>query len=115
MIFYRYKHTRSNIMDINIGERIAYFRSAKGLSVNKLANLAGVSQSYLRDLELGNNNNPTIEVLDCICGTLDISLKEFFDINSDKQFSDEPLIKEIYQLTSSQRENLRIFLKSIRD
>lgn len=101
-------------MDMNIGERIRYFRSAKGLSVNKLANLAGVSQSYLRDLEIGNNNNPTIEVLDCLCETLGISLRDFFDMNTDMHFIDEPLIKEIYQLTPSQRENLRVFLKSIR-
>lgn len=102
-------------MEMNVGERIAYFRSAKGLTVNKLATLSGVSQSYLRDIELGNNNNPTIEVLDCLCSTLGISLKEFFDVDSDMPFSDEPLIKEIYQLTPSQRENLRIFLKSMRN
>lgn len=37
--------------EMNIGERIAYFRSSKGLTVNKLANLSGISQSYLRDIE----------------------------------------------------------------
>ena len=61
-------------MEFNIGKCISYFRSAKGITVNKLANLSGVSQSYLRDLELGNNNNPTIKILDCICQTLGISL-----------------------------------------
>ena len=102
-------------MEFNVGKRIAYFRSAKGITVNKLANLSGVSQSYLRDLELGNNNNPTIEILDCICQTLGISLKEFFDIDSNISFHEDPLFKEIYQLTPSQRENLRIFLKSIKE
>ena len=101
-------------MDINIGERIAYFRSAKGITVNKLANLSGISQSYLRDIELGKYNNPTVELLDCICTTLDISLKDFFDTDAEIKFLDEPLIQEIFQLSSSQRENLRIFLKSIR-
>ena len=78
-------------MKLNIGQRIAYFRSAKGLSVNKLANLAGVSQSYLRDIELGNNNNPTVEILDCICQALNISMKEFFDIDSNIDFKNDPL------------------------
>lgn len=109
------KTRKSDDMDINIGERIAYFRSAKGLTVNKLANLSGISQSYLRDIELGKNNNPTVELLDCICTTLDISLKDFFDLNTEIQFINDPLIKEIFQLSSSQRENLRIFLKSIRE
>lgn len=38
-----------------IGNRITYFRKLKGISVNKLANLAGISQSYLRNIEKENN------------------------------------------------------------
>lgn len=98
-------------MNINIGERITHFRSAKGLTVNKLANLSGISQSYLRDIELGKNNNPTVEILDCLCATLGISLKDFFDI--DQQYMDEPLVKEILQLSAPQKENLYAFLKSM--
>ena len=45
---------------MDVGSRIKYFRCKKNISVNKLANLAGVSQSYLRDVELGNKQ-PTIE------------------------------------------------------
>lgn len=47
---------------MDIGERIIFLRTAKQYSVNKLANLAGISQSYLRDIELGNKN-PTVEIL----------------------------------------------------
>jgi transcriptional regulator with XRE-family HTH domain len=100
-------------MEMNIGERITYFRTAKGFTVNKLANMAGVSQSYLRDIELGNNNNPSIDVLDCLCGALGISLKDFFDVDNDTQFMHEPLQKEIFKLTPTQRENLYVFLKSV--
>jgi transcriptional regulator with XRE-family HTH domain len=100
-------------MEMNIGERITYFRTAKGFTVNKLANTAGVSQGYLRDIELGNNNNPSIDVLDCLCGALGISLKEFFDVDNDTQFVHDPLQKEIFKLTPAQRENLYVFLKSV--
>ena len=41
-------------MDINIAERITYFRNLRGFSVNYLANKAGVSQSYLREIEMGH-------------------------------------------------------------
>jgi transcriptional regulator with XRE-family HTH domain len=100
---------------MNVGERIAFFRRAKGVTVNKLAILSGVSQSYLRDLELGNNNNPTVDTLSCICTILGISLKEFFDTGAEKNFNEDPLIQEIYHLSSSQREQLRLFLTSMRD
>ena len=61
-----------------IGERIKYFRMQKGYSTNKLANESGISQSYLRDIEL-QNKNPTIEIIYLICKTLGITLKQFFD------------------------------------
>ena len=35
---------------MDIGTRISYFRNAKQYSVNRLATLAGISQSYLRDV-----------------------------------------------------------------
>lgn len=65
---------------MNVGERIKYFRDQKSITVNKLANLAGVSQSYLREIELGNKQ-PTVEYLEYICWALNISLKEFFSVD----------------------------------
>lgn len=38
--------------------------------------MAGISQSYLRDVELGNKN-PTVEVLSYLCDALGISLLDF--------------------------------------
>lgn len=102
-------------MEVNIGERIAYFRKSRNFSVNYLANQAGVSQSYLREIELGNYKNPSVDILDALCNALGISLKEFFDTNAELKDTDDSLLKEIALLTPNQRENLRIFLNSIRD
>ncbi len=102
-------------MEINIGERISHLRTSRGYSVNYLANQAGVSQSYLREIEMGRYENPSIDILDALCGALGISLKEFFDTHTEPQDSKDLLLDEILQLTSSQRENLRIFLKSVRN
>lgn len=94
---------------MEIGKRIEFFRTGKGYSVNKLANLAGVSQSYLREIELGNKN-PTVDFLSVLCDTLGITLKEFFD-----DYPTDPLISKIYQLTPRQRQALGDFLDSIRE
>ena len=101
-------------MDINIGERIKQLRTLKGLTVNKLANLAGVSQSYLRSIELGDTDNPSVDVLDCICTVLEISIKDFFDVEVSTSFSEDPLLAEIYQLTPKQKERLLAFLQSMK-
>lgn len=97
---------------MDIGKRITYFRTAKGYSVNKLANLSGISQSYLRDIELGNKN-PTVETLSFVCDALGITLKDFFDDQTENQLLTDPLLKKIYQLTPSQRGALLAFLEKI--
>lgn len=102
-------------MDINIGKRISNLRTSKGYSVNYLANQAGVSQSFLREIEIGHYENPSIDIPDALCGALGISLKEFFDVHTEIQDSKDLLIDEILQLNPSQREHLRIFLKSVRN
>lgn len=92
----------------DVGERIKFFRTKRGLTVNGLANLAGISQSYLRDIELGNKT-PTIEYIEYICDALKISLVTFFDINDES----EPLNKKILGLTDKQKRKLAEFLDSI--
>jgi transcriptional regulator with XRE-family HTH domain len=94
-----------------VGKRIQYFRNLKGISTNKLANLSGISQSYLRDVEL-ENKNPTIEIVYQICESLGISLKEFFD-DETSGLLEEPLIQRIYQLNQEQRKMLLAFLNTI--
>lgn len=97
---------------MNVGERIKYFRTIKGYTTNKLANMAGISQSYLRDVELGNKN-PTIEVLSYVCDALDISLHDFFDEQTQNTIQKDPLIEKIYQLSPEQKKHLLNFLNSI--
>ena len=91
-------------------KRITYLREQKGITVNKLATLAGISQSFLREIELGNKK-PTIETLSYICDALEISLKDFFDDDLFKQFPENELLNEIYKLTPEQR---KLFLQLLR-
>ena len=94
-----------------VGDRLRFFREQKQISTNKLANLAGISQSYVRDIEMGNKN-PTIEVLFQLCKALDISLRDFFD-DDNKVLLNDPLSTRIYRLNSVQREALLAFLNTI--
>lgn len=97
---------------MNIGKQITGFRLQKGYSVNKLANMSGISQSYLRDVELGNKN-PTVEILSYICDALNISLADFFNEYCSQQVSSDSLMQEIYRLSPGQRKSLAEFLHSM--
>lgn len=94
---------------MDIGKRISFFRNAKQYSVNRLATMAGISQSYLRDVELGKKN-PTVEVLSYVCEALDLSLRDFFDDSLELQFMQDPLLTRIYQMSPKQRAALLQFL-----
>lgn len=95
---------------MNVGERIKYLREQKNITVNKLANLAGVSQSYLREIELGNKQ-PTVEYLEYICWALNISLKEFF---SENDMTIHPyLASALSNLSNEEQLKLADFLNSI--
>ena len=69
---------------MEVGKRISELRERKDISTNKLANKAGVSQSYLRQVEIGSTS-PTIEKLSYIVEALGVSLQEFFSLNTDKE------------------------------
>lgn len=93
---------------MDVGARIKYLREKKKITVNKLANLSGISQSYLRDIELGNKQ-PTIEYLEYICYGLGITLKEFFHADN----SDSTIEDAAARLNEKQKALLIEFLNSL--
>lgn len=93
---------------VEVGERIKTLREAKHLNRNQLATLAGVSPTYIYQLEKGEKS-PTIEYLGYICFALNISLKEFFDIKKDLISLDK-----LSQLTIEQKSLLNSFLNSLK-
>lgn len=97
---------------MDVGKRITFFRSQKNYSVNKLANLAGISQSYLRDIELGNKN-PTIEIISIICDALDLTLQDFFSDDTISSIQNNEILKKFYQLNKEQQKTLLAFIDAI--
>jgi len=94
---------------MDIGKRIIALREAKQLSTNRLANMAGISQSFLRDIELGVKN-PTVETLSYFCEALNISLTDFF--SDDKEIN--PFLKTaVKKLDDKQQIQLADFINSL--
>ena len=61
-----------------IGQRIRNYRTQKGLSQEKLAELASCHPTYIGQLERGEKN-ATLESVEKISSAMDISLSELFD------------------------------------
>ncbi|HBF44681.1 MAG TPA: transcriptional regulator [Clostridiales bacterium] len=93
---------------MNIGERIKILREKSKFTQNGLAERAGISQTHLRRVELGQADI-TIGHLQLICDALEISLKEFFNYTSEN----EELSIALSNLTPKQKSLLIDFLKSL--
>jgi len=67
-------------MDIKLklGIRIKELRKQKGLSQEKLANLAEIDRTYLPTIEKGERN-VSIEIIERLAKALDIKIKDLFD------------------------------------
>lgn len=93
-----------------VAKRIRELREERKLKQNALANLAGVSPTYIYQLERGEKS-PTVEYLDHICWGLGITIEEFFSTKK------EPLQGEsadrLSDLTPEQKRLLNDFLNSL--
>lgn len=63
-----------------IGLRIAFYRKRSGMTQEKLADLCGISKSFLGKIEAPNiNTSFSIAILEKIASVLGIQLKELFN------------------------------------
>ena len=97
---------------VEVGKRIKYLREQKNLKKNTLANLAGVSPTYIDKLENGERC-PTVEYLGYICFGLGITLAEFF-LETDGQKELNSAIQTLTaRLSPNQQALLLDFLKTL--
>ena len=68
---------------MNVGqavrERIAELCEEKHITINKLANISGITQSTLNNIMSGRNNSTTTSTIQKICDGLEITVTDFFD------------------------------------
>ena len=62
-----------------VRQRILELCTQQGITVNRLANLSGVTQSTVNNIVSGRNHSATVATIKKLCDGLDITLREFFD------------------------------------
>ena len=67
---------------MNIGEagkeRIIELCRINNISINKLSNISGVTQSTVNNIVSGRNNSTTISTIKKLCDGLGITIEDFF-------------------------------------
>ena len=97
---------------MDVGKRIAQLREARGGTTNRLANMCGLSQSFLRAVELGEKGI-SVENLQVVCDALQISLQQFFSVPEGDIQQEDRLLIQIGKLTDGQRKALTDFLEAL--
>ena len=95
---------------MNVGERLVELRNRCWLTQNGLAERAGVSQTHLRRVELGQADI-TVGHLQLLCDAMDISLQEFFNVKAER----DELSVALSKLSPKQKKLLIAFIESIID
>ena len=61
-----------------VRERILELCREKNLSINKLSNISGVTQSTVNNIVSGRNHSTTISTIKKLCDGMGITIEEFF-------------------------------------
>ena len=93
---------------MDVSKRLIDLRTRCGLTQNGLAERAGVSQTHLRRVELGQADI-TVGHLQLLCDAMNISIQDFFIENTE---TDE-LSTAISKLSPKQKTLLLTFLESL--
>ena len=93
---------------MNVGERIFELRERCSLTQNGLAYKAGVSQTHLRRVELGQADI-TVGHLQLLCDAMNISIQEFFNVEN----QNDELSITLSKLTPKQRQLLIAFIDGL--
>ena len=62
-----------------VKERILSLCQERGITVNKLGTISGVTQSTINNIVSGRNKSTTISTIKKLCDGLEISIVSFFD------------------------------------
>ena len=77
-----------NISDA-VANRILELCKERGLTVNKLSNLSGLTQSTVNDIVNHKSKNIGIVTIKMLCDGLDISITDFFDTSEFRTLEQE--------------------------
>ena len=93
---------------MDVGKRLLDLRNRCWLTQNGLAEKAGVSQTHLRRVELGQADI-TVGHLQLLCDAMGISLQDFFNIEP----RNDELSIALSKLTPKQKKLLIAFIESL--
>ena len=95
-----------------IGERIAKLRTIKNISARAMSITIGQSENYINKIENGVML-PSMATFFDICDYLEISLKDFFDEDTNDPIQVNEMITEYKRLSSNAQSQVKELVKEM--
>lgn len=100
-----------------LGDKIRLLRKEKKLTLEALANNAGLSKSYLWELENRESQKPSAEKLLSIAQALKVDVEFFLETDSrtpEEKHIDNAFFREYKNLNSQEKEQIRNIMAVIK-
>src|ERR1700690_2349448 len=100
-----------------LGEKLRSLRKERGLTLEKLADLAGLSKSYLWELENRESQRPSAEKLTALGDALGVSAAYFIEEDArepEERHLDEAFFRGYKNLDTEAKEQLRKILTTFK-
>lgn len=104
-------------MTTRLGEKLRALRKERGLTLEKLADLAGLSKSYVWELENRESQRPSAEKLTALADALGVAVAYFIedDVRAPKErYLDEAFFRNYQKLDPKAKEQLRKILETFK-
>lgn len=119
----RYRDTLAGVeitegaMATRLGEKLRELRKERGMTLEKLADKAGLSKSYLWELENRESQRPSAEKLTALADVLGVAAAYFFeeDVRApEERHLDEAFFRGYQKLDPDAKEQLRKILTAFK-
>lgn len=97
----------------NLGVRVAQLRAAKGISARDMSLSIGQGAAYIHNIE-NRKTMPSMRGFFYICEYLNISPKDFFDMDSSNPEKLNEVVADMKALTSEQLSNIANIVKDLK-
>ncbi len=104
-------------MATRLGEKLRVLRKQKELTLDKLADSAGLSKSYLWELENRESQRPSAEKLTALADVLGVSATYFIEDDVRKpqeRHFDDAFYRDYQKLDPAAKEQLRKIIKAFK-
>lgn len=100
-----------------LGDKIRLLRKKKKLTLEALASSAGLSKSYLWELENRDSQKPSAEKLSSLAQVLGVDVDYFLDMDvrtPEEQHIDNAFFREYKNLSAQEKEQIRSIMAVIK-